>query len=201
MIKNIIFDIGNVLVDFRWREIMSSLQLDQKTQDIFETSVFGSALWHEFDHGTMDEDEVIEKLRENNQDKVEALNLVWEHRDELVKPFPYCVSWIQMLKAKGYKTYLLSNYPSSLFTMHTENGSFPFLQDVDGKIVSGFVKLVKPEADIYEKLMSEYQLKAEECVFIDDRKENVDTAIRLGMKGIVFESYEQANSELALLCQ
>lgn len=201
MIKNIVFDIGNVLVDFRWREIMDSLQLDKETQDVFEHSVFGSTWWHEFDHGTMKEEEVIEKLRENNQDKLDALNLVWEHRDELVKPYPYCVSWIQELKAKGYKTYLLSNYPSTLFTMHTENGSFPFLDEVDGKIISGFAKMVKPDADIYVKLLSEYQLTAGECVFIDDRMENVEGARRAGMKGIVFENFTQANHELGELCK
>lgn len=199
MIKNVIFDIGNVLVDFRWREIMNKLVIDEAIQNEFEKSVFGSKWWHEFDHGTMEEEDIVRRLREDNQERIEAFELVWEHRDELVNPYPYAVSWIKELKEKGYQTYLLSNYPSTLFTMHTNNGSFPFLDEVDGKIISGFVKMIKPDADIYEKLMSEYQLKAEECVFIDDRKENVDAAIQLGMKGIIFENFEQANKKLGEL--
>ena len=63
-------------------------------------------------------------------------------------------------------------------------------------MVSGFVKMVKPNADIYEYLLSEYVWAAGECVFVDDREENVETARALGMKGIVFQGYEQACSEL-----
>ena len=199
MIKNVIFDIGNVLVDFRWREIMEKLEIDKATQNEFEESVFGSKWWHEFDHGTMEEEEILEKLREDNQERIEAFELVWEHRAELVNPYSYSVSWIKELKEKGYRTYLLSNYPSTLFTLHTNQGSFPFLDEVDGKIISGFVKMIKPDADIYEKIMSEYQLKAEECVFIDDRPENVEAAERVGMKGIVFGNFAQANKKLGEL--
>ena len=63
-------------------------------------------------------------------------------------------------------------------------------------MVSGFVQMVKPNADIYERLMKEYGLESSDCVFIDDRAENIEAARALGMKGIVFESYEQANAVL-----
>ena len=48
MIKNVVFDIGNVLVDFRWRELMKNLNLSKEAQDRFETSVFGSCWWHDW---------------------------------------------------------------------------------------------------------------------------------------------------------
>jgi len=103
------------------------------------------------------------------------------------------------LKEAGLKVYLLSNYPREVFALHTECGSFPFLEKVDGKVVSGFVKMIKPNADIYKYLLKEYSLCADECVFIDDREENVEAARTLGMKGIVFECYEQAHRELERL--
>ena len=199
MIKNIIFDIGNVLVDFRWRELMDELNLTKEDKDRFEVSVFGSKWWHEYDHGTMEESEIVKHLREDNEEYRKAFDLVWENRDKLVKPYEYAVSWIQGLKEKGYHVYLLSNYPASLFTMHAQNGSFPFLELVNGKVVSAYVKKIKPNADIYECLIEKYRLKAEECIFIDDREENVQGAKAVGMYGIHLKNYEQANTELEAL--
>lgn len=196
MIKNVIFDIGNVLVDFKWRELMEELGLPKALQPEFEKTVFGSHWWGELDHGVLEESEVLEKLREDNKGHLDEFNLIWDNRDKLVKPYPYAVSWIENLKKCGFKVYLLSNYPRDLFSLHTECGCFPFLDKVDGKVVSGFVKMIKPNADIYEHLMKEYGLKASDCMFIDDRAENIEAARALGMKGIVFESYEQASAAL-----
>lgn len=196
MIKNIVFDIGNVLVDFRWRSLMEDLQIPEETQKRFEKTVFGSPWWGELDHGIYEEAEILTHFREDNKDHLDAFNLVWDNRDKLVAPYTYAVQWIERLKKAGFKVYLLSNYPRDVFTLHTECGCFPFLDKVDGKVVSGFVKMVKPNADIYEHLLREYGLQAKECVFIDDREENVEAARALGMKGIVFAGYEQACAEL-----
>lgn len=196
MIKNVIFDIGNVLVDFRWRALMEELKLPRETQAIFENTVFGSRWWGELDHGIYEESEILRNFREDNREHLEEFNLVWDNRDRLVEPYAYAVPWIAHLKTYGCRVYLLSNYPRDIFTLHTEHGSFPFLELVDGKVVSGFVRMIKPNADIYEYLLKEYDLKASESVFIDDREDNVATARGLGMKGIVFQSYEKACEEL-----
>lgn len=196
MIKNVIFDIGNVLVDFRWRMLMEDLKLPMETQAAFEQTVFGSRWWGELDHGVYEEAEILEHFREDNKEHLDEFNLVWDNRDKLVEPYVYAVHWIERLKASGLKVYLLSNYPKDVFSLHVACGRFPFLDMVDGRVVSGFVKMVKPDADIYEYLLSEYGLNADECVFVDDREENVETARALGMKGIVFQGYEQACGEL-----
>lgn len=196
MIKNVIFDIGNVLVDFRWRALMEDLKLPKETQAVFEKTVFGSRWWAELDHGIYEEAKILEKFREDNREHLEEFNLVWDNRDKLVEPYAYSAEWIAKLKSCGLNVYLLSNYPRDVFTLHAECGCFPFLDKVDGKVVSGFVRMVKPNADIYEYLLKEYKLKESECVFIDDREENVDAAEDLGIKGIVFQNYEQACAEL-----
>ena len=196
MIKNVIFDIGNVLVDFRWRVLMEELGLPAETPAIFAKPAFGSRWWGELDHGIYEEAEILAHFREDNKEHLDEFDLVWDNRGRLVEPYAYAVAWIEQLKASGLKVYLLSNYPRDVFTLHMECGCFPFLDRVDGRVVSGFVKMVKPNADIYEYLLSEYGLAAGECVFVDDREENVETARALGMKGIVFQGYEQACSEL-----
>ena len=196
MIKNVIFDVGFVLVDFRWRDLMKDLGIPKEIQEKFAKNVFGSHWWNELDRGVLDEDEVVNKLREDNSPHYKEFDLIWSNRDKIVEPFDYAVSIIEDLKAKGLKVYLLSNYPKSLFTMHTECGRFPFIDKVDGKVVSGFVQLVKPDREIYEYLLNEYDLKAEECVFIDDREENVEAAKKIGINGIWFWNYEQMMGEL-----
>lgn len=199
MIKNVIFDIGDVLVSFRWRAMMEDLGLPKELQEVFKETVFMSHWWSELDHGIQDEAVIIDKLREDNREHLEEFELVWDNRDKIVEAYDYSVPWIEGLKKRGLKVYLLSNYPKSIFTLHAENGSFPFLDKVDGRVVSGFVKKIKPNADIYEHLMKEYGLVTEECVFLDDREENVNAARALGMQGIVVKSHEQASAELEAL--
>lgn len=199
MIKNVIFDVGNVLVSFCWRELMDDLGCAKDLQGVFEKTVFGSHWWGELDRGVIEEDAVLKMLREENKEHLEEFDLIWSNRDKLVKPFDYAVDMIKSLKAKGLKVYLLSNYPKELFTLHTESGRFPFMDQIDGKVVSGFVQLVKPDREIYEYLLDRYDLKAEECVFIDDRIENVDAAKALGINGIWFMTYEQTWAELEKL--
>lgn len=196
MIKNIVFDVGNVLVNYRWRELMEELGFFEDLQKVFGEKVFGNPFWIELDRGVLDEKDVIAKIREENSAYGREFDLIWENKEKLIEPYDYAVKMIDTLKKRGFCVYLLSNYPVSLFELHTECGKFPFLDKVDGKVVSGFVKLVKPDREIYEYLLRTYDLKAEECVFLDDRKENVEAAKNIGMAGILFENYEQAWAEL-----
>lgn len=196
MIKNVIFDVGNVLVNYRWRALMEELGLSKDLQQIFEEKVFRSPWWGELDHGVMEESEVLVLLRGEIHGYEKEFDLIWDNRDKLVTPYPYSVPWIWALKKKGLKVYLLSNYPKSLFALHTECGCFPFLNSVDGRVVSGYVKMIKPNPDIYQYLLDQYQLKPTECVFLDDLEKNIETARAMRMKGIVFQSYEQASEEL-----
>jgi putative hydrolase of the HAD superfamily len=196
MIKNVIFDVGGVLVDFRWRALMADLGIPYERQDEFEKKVFGSHWWGELDRGALDEDYVLDRIREDNTEHIDEFNLIWTNREMLVETFDYVNPWMEQLKDKGLKIYLLSNYPKSMFSLHEEKGKFTFIDKIDGRVVSGFVKMVKPNADIYEHLMDKYNLKAQECVFIDDRVENIEAAKALGMKGIVFDNFSQASSEL-----
>jgi putative hydrolase of the HAD superfamily len=196
MIKNVIFDVGGVLVDFRWRALMADLGMSIERQDEFEKKVFGSKWWAELDRGALAEEYVVGKLRESISEHIEAFELIWANQEYLVESFDYSPIWMDELKAKGLKIYLLSNYPKSIFSLHEEKGKFNFIDRIDGKVVSGFVGMAKPDEDIYRCLVDKYGLKAEECVFIDDREENIQTAKALGMKGIVFKDYEQARAEL-----
>ena len=94
---------------------------------------------------------------------------------------------------------MLSNYGKTSFEAARDNGRLSFLPVVDGGGISYEVQIVKPEPAIYRKLLEKYNLSAEECVFLDDKAENIEAAKALGFHGIVVESYEQASEALIKL--
>lgn len=95
---------------------------------------------------------------------------------------------------KKYRLYLLSNYSKILFEKHTSGAAF--LEEMDGGIISYQVNHVKPDADIYEALLDKYGLTAGECLFFDDRAENVEAAVKLGILGFQVESTEKLIEKL-----
>jgi 2-haloacid dehalogenase len=101
------------------------------------------------------------------------------------------------LKLKGYKLYALTNWNAELFNLTIDD--YPFLQLFDGKVVSGAVKKTKPGEDIYIHLLDRYQINPAQALFIDDKKENIQTAEKLGIKGIQFKDPEQLKNDLQAL--
>ena len=196
MIKNIVFDIGNVLVEFRPEKVFAELGVSsEKIQGLANATVY-SPLWPELDRGVMEEAAVFEKMKEATPEYAKEIDLFIEKGlGNIVSSFDYAADWLNGLQERGYKVYLLSNYPESFFEQHSKE-KFTFLPYVDGKIVSAYVKLIKPDIRIYEELINTYGLQAEECVFLDDREENVEGAKKAGMKGIQFFSYEDAVNQL-----
>lgn len=201
MIKNIIFDIGNVLVKFQPDQAMRDLGIDEVKIPKMAQATYLNPIWGELDRGVMQESEVIDEMVKVAPEYEEEIRLFFrDGKDKVVKAFDYATDWIKELQSRGYKVYLLSNYPENYFELHTHN-QLDFASIVDGKIISGMVKMVKPDADIYQCLFDTYGLKPEECVFLDDRPENIEGGEMLGMRGIVFKNYEDAKEKLEKILQ
>lgn len=200
MIKNIIFDIGNVLVHFRPLEIMKQLGMNEDAVRAVAQVTVQSPLWQELDRGVIPEETVIAMMKQNAPEpyKDDVQRFFDIGSPLLVKSFDYSADWLKSLKEKGYGIYLLSNYPVKFFEMHSKN-CFTFMPYINGKIVSGYVKLIKPDEQIYRLLLSQYSLTAEECVFIDDVKENIEGAENVGIHGILFTGFEEVQSKLKTL--
>ena len=196
MIKNIVFDIGGVLVEFEPEKLMKRAGMpEEKLEDWMKASV-RSKWWPEMDRGFFEEEELLRFMQEDSPEFSKELAWFMETgKREVVEPFDYSEGWLKSLKERGYHNYLLTNYPDSFFELHSRE-RFTFMPYVDGQIVSAVVELIKPDPNIYRVLLKTYGLKAEECVFIDDRRENVETAKKLGFHGICFESFEQATAQL-----
>ena len=195
MIKNIVFDIGNVLAHFRWQELLNDLGM---TGEVFEgvanATVRYSSMWNEFDRGVLEDEVIIKGCINRGPQYEKEIRLLFANVKDIVREYPYAKPWITELKERGFRVYLLSNYGKTSF----EQGSkgFSFLPLVDGAVISYEVKHIKPEPEIYTALFEKYGLKPEECVFFDDREENIEAAGKLGMHGIVFTSKEEAEQKL-----
>ena len=196
MIKNAIFDIGMVLADFRYREYMrKDLGFPEETVEVFVERIVMNDLWNELDLSIRPHEEILEKMKTRVPEYPKEADSFFENIVGIAEPYPYAYDWLYGLKERGYGVYLLSNYPDWLYTMH-EREKFDFAKLADGKIISGYEKIAKPDPAIYQLLLSRYGLKAEECVFTDDRKENVAAAIDCGIRSFVFHDIESARSQL-----
>jgi len=191
MIKNIILDIGMVLVNFAWKETMIELGFDDKCIETLDKNLINNSLWDELDLGILPEKEVIDKAIALSPQYKREITEFWDKNLLTIRPYEYSKNWVCDMKAKGLKVFLLTNYPDTLFEKSVRY-AFPFYPYIDGEIVSSRVKLRKPDAGIYTCLMDKYDLKPEECIFFDDRVINVEAAVSLGINAFVFENYDKA---------
>ena len=194
MIKNIVFDIGDVLVYFRYREYMRDLGFSEELVEFFSEQMVLTPYWHNLDAGIVDDAHAVEYFQGLFPQYKEEIELFWSRIAEIVEEYDYSKGLVQSLKQAGYKVYALSNYPDKLSDLHWP--TFTFLTDMDGYIISAKEKMAKPDPPIYHLLESKFGLNLSECVFIDDREANVQTALSLGMKAIRFTSYEDLTNEL-----
>ncbi len=197
MVKNLIFDIGNVLADFRWREFLQDKGFDEKmVQRIADASV-ESELWREYDRGVMTDEEIVNSFIQRDTGIAEELHRAFDDFTNMVVMREYTIPWIKEWKTKGYQVYYLSNFPRKAEVECPD--ALEFLPYMDGGILSYQDKQIKPDRAIYELLLERYGLEAQECVFLDDTLANVEAARGVGIHGICFQSKEQAEEELRAL--
>ena len=185
MIKNIVFDMGRVLIEWEPEVIVAREGLGEDDSRLLLREVFACGEWAAMDHGWMNSEEgwrricrrLPERLHEN------ARRCVFDWWKGPLVPIPGMAELVREVKALGYGVYLLSNATSYLSEyFHRIPGSECF----DGRIVSADVKLLKPCPEIYRELYRQYGLDPAECFFIDDSLLNVDGAWLTGMNAVVF---------------
>lgn len=197
MIKNVVFDIGNVLVKFGWYDFLNNLGYDEAMIEKIADATVKAPLWNEIDRGVMSEEEILAGFIANNPEIEKELRRFYKNFSGLLVEFDYAKEWICELKEKGYKVYCLSNMSHKAVRECAE--VFDFLPLLDGYVLSCDINYCKPEKEIYDYLFAKYNLKAEECVFIDDLEANIETARKMGMEGIVFTAKESASQLLEAL--
>lgn len=185
MLKNIIFDFGNVIMNYNPDEILNHYELRPSDHDLLRKIIFESKEWSEIDAGKITEKEAteifIDRVPGKLKIKVKQIMATWPENVDFYEPV---FNYMEKLRQDGYKIYGLSNTGMQFanFVKNSEMGNY-----FDGYVFSAQEKLMKPDRRIYEKLIARYILKPEESLFIDDLKANTNAAKKLGMQAFTFK--------------
>ena len=198
MKKTLIFDVGGVLIGYRWKEMfMYDFGLSDEDAEELGRRIFDDPIWPDFDRGAVDVDSLVEHYCEKHPDSAQYFKRLFYENDKMATEREAVWEKMAQLKDRGYTIYILSNYSEYLFKKHT--GHLPFRKIIDGGVVSYEVGAVKPESEIYEKLLAKYDLDPAECIFYDDIKKNVEAARAFGIESHLVESEEELLKELEQL--
>lgn len=188
LLNNLIFDVGNVLLDYRWKDMLMDHGLSEDHAQKIGLKIFDHPYWNKFDMGILSEKEVIDSYAQMYPEDAEIIEWFITHGEYMYVNRPDVWQKVHECKKLGYKIYLLSNYSEELFRKHTKEATF--LADADGGVISYQVHMAKPDKRIYKHLLGKYELIAEKCIFYDDREENTKAARTLGMKAETITSKE-----------
>lgn len=194
-IDTLIFDIGKVLVRYDWKKLLKELKYDEKTTQAVSEAVFLSSDWTEGDRGIRTEEEILQSFIHNNPAYEKEIRETFEHMGETIQVCPYTKEWLTYLKKRGYKLYILSNFSEPLYKRCTKE--MKFLELMDGGYMSWQIHSLKPEPEIYQKLIKDFGIVPSKAVFIDDLLDNVAEARIQGLNAIHFTGRKNAIRELA----
>ncbi|MCR5790547.1 MAG: HAD family phosphatase [Lachnospiraceae bacterium] len=195
-IRNIIFDMGNILIGFRWKDMLEEDRglSPERAKDVGR-AVFKSTLWEQFDMGLLSFRELKEGYRETEPALFEDIRWFLDNADRMGVDRPETWALVNRLKKeKGYRLYILSNYSEHLYELHAARAEKAIA--FDGTLISYMVKMVKPDTAIYRECLSRFGLTAEESIFIDDTPDNVKGAESVGMRGVCVRTEEAVNELL-----
>lgn len=196
MIKNIIFDFGNVLLRWNEDELAECFAANKEEQEILKKVIFKSDEWHKLDDGSLNYEDAIAIFKEKSPDylkeKIDEIMSTWYTKQQFYEKI---CDLIKKLKRDNYNVYALSNthIPVYEWVRDSEIGKY-----FDGFLISAIEKMMKPDEEIYYRLFEKFELVPEECFFIDDSEKNIIACKKCGMNGHVFniDNFEKLLDDL-----
>ena len=194
--RNIIFDLGKVLIHWDPDAFIRDIFKEEYEQVLRVVQEVMVQRWVDYDRGLITTHELaaVLKTEQEKQQLLYFLDIVPRYMISI----PQGVEWFNRAQAKGYRMYLLSNFPKDLYYAVAAQNSF--FNRIDGAVISFQIQKMKPEPEIYQALLTKYALKPEECLFIDDREENIQAGKALGIDGIVCDHHARVDKVLTDLC-
>ena len=184
MIRNILFDMGNVLIRFDREYFIDRLGVNPEEKQLLLREVFHSVEWVQMDRGSIVEEQAVaqvcRRLPQHLHDAAEKLIAMW---DRPILPIDGMYELIEELKNAGYGIYLLSN---ASLRQHEYWPRIPASRFFDGTIISADEGVMKPDAEYYLRALNRFGLKADECFFVDDVPSNIEGALYCGIPGAIF---------------
>lgn len=181
MIKNIVFDMGNVLMDYCPPKFVAPYVADEGDRALILEQLFRGPEWLELDEGVIEHEEALERVLSRLPQQLHAqCRQVFEHWADHFEPVAGMAQVVEALNRVGYRLYLLTN---ASVRFRSYQARVPGIDLFEGVLVSAEERLLKPDPAIFDRLCAKFGLRAEECLFIDDSAANVEGAQRAGMAG------------------
>lgn len=194
MAKNVIFDLGGVVIEWSPDRILEGYYADPALRASLKPELFGHPDWLELDRGTLSEAELVQRVAGRTGRPIAELGGLFDAVRASLHAKPDTVALLEKLSARGIPLYCLSNMSSDTFLHLRDRHSF---WDVfRGIVISGDIKLMKPEPEIFEFLLQRYGLAAGQTIFVDDNAPNIEAARALGIHTVWFKDARQCELEL-----
>ena len=199
MIKNLVFDLGNVLIEWNSEKNLTYFEPEKERRQVLRQAIFESGVWHQTDKGELSlKDACEEVLAQLDVSYHSAVKNIFYHWYEVVHVYSGLQERIRLWANQGYRIYILSTTCEIFY--HIEKAGLLLIYPLlSGYILSSEVGVVKPEVEIYRKLLKKYGLDSVESVFIDDIQANLDTAAELGFETILSTSETENISAMETL--
>lgn len=195
--RNVVFDLGGVLLAWNPDEIIGGVFDDPDLRALIKREIFQHADWLAMDRGQLTETDAIPRFHGRTGVPSAKLEELLQHAKESLIPIPESLELLNELAAQGVNLYCLSNMPAWRFDYIQP--LYPFWSHFKGIVISGVVKMTKPDREIFEYLLSQFQLQPSATVFIDDHPINLDGARQLGLHTILFRSADDCRRQLQLI--
>lgn len=193
-INTVIFDVGNVLVNYDWKSYVKSFGLSEEFEEVAAKAMFENPLWDEADRGVLTPQQLEDGFAANAPEYEQEMRTLFQKAAGTVTVYPYAKTWVQELKKRGMKVYILSNYAEQMFAKTKDQ--MDFLPLMDGALFSFQCHKIKPEKEIYRILLEKFKINPSRAIFIDDRADNVEGARAAGIGALQFTSYEDTRNAL-----
>ena len=181
---NFIFDVGNVLIDFKPLAFLGNLFSEQLVVEKMYKTIFQSPEWERFDYGTITHEEACDVFCLRELDFQAEIRQTMQNLKDILTPIADTVVLLPEIKEAGHGLYYLSDNHKELSRHLLE--TYLFFDLFDGGVFSCDVQITKPSIEIYHYLLEKYQLDPRECLFFDDKEENVTAAHKAGIRGVLF---------------
>ncbi len=199
MIKNLIFDFGKVLVDYNFGLFFEKYIPDVKRRNDFAPLLYNEDIQRLLDRELVPFEQIVTDIKAHYPEYSHEISLFENHYPEIVTGEVHGMrELLGKLKKEGFALYGLTNWCSKV---HITMAQYEIFDLLDGWVISSEEHTIKPEAAIYQRLFEKYGLIPSECLFTDDRMENIVGALRVGMRGIVFVDAVQYERELRTMIQ
>jgi len=185
MIENIVFDYGGVLVQYDFVAFFGKLLGSRERGQWFMDHVLPEEVGAAMDRELHSFDYYIRQQQERWPGYADTLSYFDSHyTDVFTVETPGIRELIQLLKDRGFHVYGLSNWSSKLSEVKEKYSVFELITD---ELVSKDVHLLKPETAIYQTFLDKFHLRADTCLFVDDKAENIEGCRKVGMHGVPFD--------------